>query len=63
MGGYCKDCGNQHCVCDAMKDYDPTCYLCRKNSGKSPAGINEDSLCYDHLRSEYMRLKYVLHEN
>jgi ArsR family metal-binding transcriptional regulator len=18
MSGYCKDCGNQHCVCDAM---------------------------------------------
>jgi hypothetical protein len=21
MGGYCKDCGNQHCICDAMEKF------------------------------------------
>jgi hypothetical protein len=43
-------------------EYNPACWICRKLAGKGSAGVDEDKLCVDHLRSEYLRLRDQLQE-
>ena len=55
---WCPTCANGGPkVSDRNPGYHPDCFLCRKEAGKSPAGVAETHLCRSHVQSEWLREK------
>jgi hypothetical protein len=39
------------------REYNPSCFMCRKIAGKEPAGVHKASLCFHHLQEHCFELK------
>jgi hypothetical protein len=39
------------------REYNPSCFMCRKIAGKEPAGILQASLCFHHLQERCLELE------
>ena len=44
----------------SIEPYEPNCFLCRAEAGKSSVGIPKDALCYAHALVQVMSLQVDL---